>query len=47
MERCWLSYVISREMCREIEENVEKDKENENVEKDKKNGDKYFKVLSK
>lgn len=34
-------------MRREIEENVEKDKENENVEKDKKNGDKYLKAPSK
>ena len=34
-------------MRREIQENVEKDKENENVEKDKKNGDKYLKVPSK
>jgi hypothetical protein len=34
-------------MRREIQENVEKDKENENVEKDKKNGDKYLKAPSK
>jgi len=34
-------------MRREIQENVEKDKENEKVEKDKKNGDKYLKVPSK
>ena len=34
-------------MRREIQENVEKDKENENVEKDKKNGDKYLKSPSK
>ena len=34
-------------MRREIQEHVEKNKENENVEKDKKNGDKYLKVPSK
>ena len=34
-------------MRREIQENVEKDKENGNVEKDKKNGDKYLKAPSK
>jgi hypothetical protein len=34
-------------MRREIQENVEKNKENENVEKDKKNGDKYLKAPSK
>lgn len=34
-------------MRREIQENVEKDKENEKVEKDKKNGDKYLKAPSK
>lgn len=34
-------------MRRDIQENVEKDKENENVEKDKKNGDKYLKAPSK
>ncbi len=34
-------------MRREIQEHVEKNKENENVEKDKKNGDKYLKAPSK
>jgi hypothetical protein len=34
-------------MRREIQENVETNKENENVEKDKKNGEKYLKAPSK